>query len=461
MEINISNFCLVKEAKLKLDSIAVIGAENDTGKSTIGKILFGLFYSNKEYLQHYLRIAENELKVNFNKISIDKKVKIRNSYLLDLKKMIDELKDPEFEENEESLLYGESTRNDSKKIKIISDFKESIHKNIERYLLNNDILNKKYINEFKSNYLIKGKNTFTAKEKETILSAIKDIEILLKTLESKETLLAIYTNFIFNSEFSKNLKNFKSENPKTMVEIKDKLYNMSIVFENNYVKEYTTTNINNIKDVIYIETPLFLDAKDTAENRFRKVLRNKLQKKEIILETPEKIEVKENILKQINSIILGKMYYDESEQKYKFKRSNEELPMKAVASGIKSFGIISLLLENNHLTKDSILIIDEPEVHLHPKWQIKYAEILCVLVKEIGLKLLVNSHSPYFIEAMSVYTTSNKYQLEKSTKFYSYSIYEDGNILIDKTNDLAYIYNKLAEPYDILNKEKYNQELEL
>ena len=40
MELNIKNFARIKEASIKLEGITVITGENNTGKSTIGKILF-------------------------------------------------------------------------------------------------------------------------------------------------------------------------------------------------------------------------------------------------------------------------------------------------------------------------------------------------------------------------------------------------------------------------------------
>ena len=48
MELKISNFAKIKEANIKLDGITVIAGENNTGKSTIGKILFSMFNSLKD-----------------------------------------------------------------------------------------------------------------------------------------------------------------------------------------------------------------------------------------------------------------------------------------------------------------------------------------------------------------------------------------------------------------------------
>ena len=52
----------------------------------------------------------------------------------------------------------------------------------------------------------------------------------------------------------------------------------------------------------------------------------------------------------------------------------------------------------------SLLIIDEPEVHLHPEWQVKFAEILTLLQKEIDIHILLTTHSPYFLQAIDVFS---------------------------------------------------------
>lgn len=43
MKLKISNFAKIEEADIKIDGITVICGDNDTGKSTIGKILFSIF----------------------------------------------------------------------------------------------------------------------------------------------------------------------------------------------------------------------------------------------------------------------------------------------------------------------------------------------------------------------------------------------------------------------------------
>lgn len=43
MKLNIENFAKIKNADIVIDGITVIAGENNTGKSTVGKILFSLF----------------------------------------------------------------------------------------------------------------------------------------------------------------------------------------------------------------------------------------------------------------------------------------------------------------------------------------------------------------------------------------------------------------------------------
>ncbi|WP_240148693.1 AAA family ATPase [Streptococcus sp. 2001] len=71
---------------------------------------------------------------------------------------------------------------------------------------------------------------------------------------------------------------------------------------------------------------------------------------------------------------------------------------------MKTFYLIKSLLENGVIRENGTLILDEPEVHLHPEWQLKFAEIIVLLQKEFGLHILINSHSPYLVEAIDIFS---------------------------------------------------------
>jgi len=96
--------------------------------------------------------------------------------------------------------------------------------------------------------------------------------------------------------------------------------------------------------------------------------------------------------------------------------------------------------------------MDEPEVHLHPEWQIKLAEIIVRLAKDLDITLYINSHSPQFIEAIEVYSRYN--DIQDDTNFYLTKKEENGKFIFDKieNNELKKIYQNLGDPYDIIDE---------
>ena len=111
-----------------------------------------------------------------------------------------------------------------------------------------------------------------------------------------------------------------------------------------------------------------------------------------------------------------------------------------------------ILLKNNRLDSNTILVIDEPEVHLHPKWQIKYAEFLILISKKLGVRMLLNSHSPYFIRALDVY--GEEYKFQDFIKFYT--LFQDtkriSTKVVELNKDLSSIFKLLMEPYETFEK---------
>jgi len=149
---------------------------------------------------------------------------------------------------------------------------------------------------------------------------------------------------------------------------------------------------------------------------------------------------------EICTLINGKFKKDELGNYY-FERENKKISLLNTATGIKYFGIFQVLSQNNYLNENTVLVLDEPEVHLHPKWQLEMAKVIVELVKN-GVKILVNSHSPYMIEALQRYS-----ELEEITA--DFYLAEDGYIKkVNESNSetLAKIFEKLSEPFDTFEK---------
>ena len=176
---------------------------------------------------------------------------------------------------------------------------------------------------------------------------------------------------------------------------------------------------------------------------------------EAALEITEDINDEElEVEKLIKEILLGGEIKKENGELFFVRENGIKTHMKNTSSGVKQVAIIQTLLNNNELEPNSFLIMDEPEVNLHPEWQIKFAKILVLLVKELDLSIYIASHSPFFIEAIELY--SQYYDLIDDSYFYLTQKAEgyQYDIMPVNSNNLEAIYRNLGQPYDILDEIK-------
>ena len=175
---------------------------------------------------------------------------------------------------------------------------------------------------------------------------------------------------------------------------------------------------------------------------------------EAALEITEDINDEELEVEKLIKEILGGEIKKENGELFFVRENGIKTHMKNTSSGVKQVAIIQTLLNNKELEPNSFLIMDEPEVNLHPEWQIKFAKILVLLVKELDLSIYIASHSPFFIEAIELYSQyyglidDSYFYLTQKAEGYQYDI-----VSVD-SNNLEAIYRNLGQPYDILDKIK-------
>ena len=123
-----------------------------------------------------------------------------------------------------------------------------------------------------------------------------------------------------------------------------------------------------------------------------------------------------------------------------------------MSAGLKSFTILKRLVENGNLEEKGIIILDEPEIHLHPEWQVLFAELIVLLQKEFEMHILLTTHSPYFLKAIQVF--SRKYEIFDKCKYYIGEIDGEESTIIDTTDNLENIFYKLTIPFENLMNEE-------
>ena len=78
---------------------------------------------------------------------------------------------------------------------------------------------------------------------------------------------------------------------------------------------------------------------------------------------------------------------------------NQHVPMTVASSSIKSLFHLDLYI-NNLAKEGDVLLIDEPELNLHPDNQRKMAKVLARLTNA-GIKVLITTHSDYLIREIN------------------------------------------------------------
>lgn len=172
-----------------------------------------------------------------------------------------------------------------------------------------------------------------------------------------------------------------------------------------------------LTNAVYIDTPTALSLlKNTGNSiwdRFMHSLTTPLQ-------NPSNDALA--IALRIRRIIGGNVILDndslssDRELRYIRAEDNLNIPVNEAATGLKTFAYMLRLIENGYLEKDALLLIDEPEAHLHPQWIVEFARILVLLHKNVGTKILIASHNPDMIAAIQAVAKAEA--LDDATAFY-------------------------------------------
>lgn len=103
------------------------------------------------------------------------------------------------------------------------------------------------------------------------------------------------------------------------------------------------------------------------------------------------------------SIEISKPEFGPSEVQY--SHDGVKLPMFRSSSMVTELAPIILFLRR-YVRRDDLLIIEEPEAHLHPEAQQKMAAALAFMVRK-GLRVLITTHSHYMVEQMSTFVNAS------------------------------------------------------
>lgn len=432
MEISIKNIGLIHEANIVLDGLTVITGKNDSGKSTVGKIMYSLINS----LNHYNdRIWTDAVKYVTNQID-------------GFTQRLEDEKGPLYDDLLEllyELFYDTFDDDDDDDVQFLKDSMEyqefnSKVQELLKYLEDRDLEDELLIfiyNSLKESY-------------HHIKSSLFLHETKRRKIESG-----------FRDVFLQQIFNFYSkQNGEIAI---PKWNDLKIEFEKNKIKEISRCdreNYNQFSDVTYIESPLVFNhiqrkfllrsvSVGYEEDLIIKLLSPKKQKTPNMFEDMLRSKNLEFLDQKLADTLQGDLIEGESIlDELIYHLDGEDIKIQNLATGLKTFMIIRRLLDNDYLEEGSLLIIDEPEVHLHPEWQLKFAELIIVLMKSLKITVLLATHSPYFLNAIEVFT--KKYDISENTHYYLAMREKNGAIFKNIDENLNETYELLAEPFQTL-----------
>lgn len=418
MRLQIQNINKIKEADIALNGLTVIVGENDMGKSTIGRAFFSTIKAVSN-----MRSLSNESSANKASKHIDSLYKHFYG-----KRSIDGAMEllPRFKSEMERICLDEAERN---------AFLEHLNAKIDEIDL-------------------------SPRQKSLLKEDIENIRICYDQVDNPAAILKTELAYLVESEFMGQFCSSKSELTYIMLDTEEE---GRLIFKakNNQVTDVSFSERGFYEDITYVESPLYFHLLDSlkysvAYREMKRTLGYKPMAPAHVKDFVDKVLNFQNFNNQqslfgpqskdfhTEDIIHGMFAYDKSSRSIVYQKNGMKIKPINVASGIKSFGALQLLLDGYCISNNRPLIWDEPENHLHPQWQVEFAKVIVQIVNS-GIPAMISTHSPYFLQAVRYY--SAMYSIEKYVNYYMAECANEDMVTIKEvTNDLNQVFLTLAEP---------------
>lgn len=417
MKLIVDNFALIRHAEIDIDGITVIAGNNNSGKSTVGKILFSIFTALS---------------------NIDQKIKDQRQKML--RRTVASKIYRAAGENSELRLWGLE--------RAVSAF---ISVQEGRVSIDWHALINKYADKVPE---LQQENT------------LQEIEQAVAQVEGWPRLRLIRDaiNPIFSSCFNQQINSLVSPEVPAKVSMYIKNKEISVTFEDNSVTE-VSPGIEPESKAVFYSSPMVVDLMDAVMlgnllmNHLISLLRNYSDRMTDDSDLFEKSMLQErlkDVLAKIDNVLPGQIIKQREGYGLQRPEWKEPLSIKNLSTGLKAFVVLKMILESNQLKDRDVLILDEPEIHLHPTWQLIYAELIVLLQKEFDLSVVITTHSHFFLNAIETY--SRKYATTKKLNLYLAELEEGGAVIKNVTNDSEQIYKRMAEAVDTLTSERLSCE---
>lgn len=380
MRFNISKIGKVRSAEIELNDLTIICGKNNTAKTYITYTLYGfidfienLKFETSDFFKDDLTIFDNDEEVETT-ISISQlKDFVKNNLVQQFSRTIPNLfssKNKSFNNSSLSLLDDfDIKRIDFNRLAFLGGFaieitkrKEDDYLSISKTILQNESLRNK--DELNSELLYFAINN--------------EIKIIIR-----EVILDKIPSAFISSVERSGISLFQKEITLSRSRVYDELF-------------YKNNNAH----------PLLNRMNRNKFNSYPLPIRDNLKFVQSLFFRDRKLSsfIQENnyILDEFSDLIGGEYLIDNENEEIKFipRDGNLELSMMESSSSIRSLCDLGIYLKF-FAEEGDLIIIDEPELNLHPENQRKLARLFAKLINS-GLKILIKTHSDYIIKELSI-----------------------------------------------------------
>lgn len=434
MKITIRNLGIIKDAQIDLKPLTVFIGENGTGKTWAAYSLAGILgpYGYEQYVKFYL---ENRTMFQYDSIE----------------EAIQQL----IEKGSARINLAEFVRNYAETY--VNEIAKSAPDWINRFMATKRV-------DFDN---MKVHAELSEKFKQTVLNKLNALQVRAEVsigAKKNSSLLALNSLKEKKSDELYYYTTSKTQNPEDIPE--------TIV--NREIREFVVSvTLNTIRKALFSDTPIFpterttfitlpLSIQDENEGKYdvkkdteavwrlsepvryflamvSSSLRAYFKRKDQEKEDPNVTEFIKLAKLLESDILLGNISFEEYGSNVELIYKPEEnisLELNMSSSMVKELAPLALYLKYLAQSGD-LLIIDEPEMNLHPAAQVEMTEFLGMLVNA-GLHVLITTHSPYILDHLGNLTQAKECDTDKSITSLFYL--EQENSFISKDELSVYLF---------------------
>jgi len=160
--------------------------------------------------------------------------------------------------------------------------------------------------------------------------------------------------------------------------------------------------------------------------------------------------IAKNILPKLEMMMEGKVIY-ENEEFYIDKKSGIRVSFEDEAEGYKKIGLLWQLIMTENITENSVLLWDEPEANINPKFIPDLVEILLELSRN-NVQIFLTTHSYIFAKYFEIRRKSSDDIL-----FHSLYKTENSGVLCESNRNFKDLKNNvISQSFEKLLDEVYD-----